>query len=272
MQLTKANYGAQGAAARLAEVAQLMWDRGWAEASGGNISVNVTEHYSGIRIDYRTFPIMKTARKYPALSHHHIFITAKGARMRDLKADTGGNMCLIKINHNGSGYQVLFEDPANPQVPSSELPAHIAIHNLLVERGGLEKAIVHAHVHELITLTHDPNLKNEASLNELLLKMHTETTFFIPDGIGYVPFEVPGSQAMARATFNALQGHKVVLWEKHGCLATGKDVHEAFDRIDILAKAASVYFACRKAGFEPEGLSKTQLGKIRNALPGDAEN
>lgn len=248
MQLNKTNYGAQGAAAQMAEIAQLLWEKGWAEASGGNISVNVTEFYSGIRLDYRTFPTIKLEKKYPALSHQHIFITAKGSRMRKMKEDTGNNMCLIKINGTGSGYQVLFENPDNPQVPSSELPSHIAIHQLLVERGGTEKAIVHAHPHELIALTHIPGLNNESSLNRLLLKMHTETAFFIPDGIAYVPFEVPGSLAIAKATLSALKDHKVVVWERHGCLALGKDVHEAFDRIDILAKAALIYLTARQAG------------------------
>lgn len=263
MQLNKANYGAQGAAAHLAEVSQLLWEKGWAEGSGGNISVNVTEHYSGIRLDYRTFPTIKLEKKYPALSHHHIFITAKGSRLRKMKEDTGNNMCLIKINGTGNGYQVLFEDPANPQVPSSELPSHIAIHHLLVERGGLEKAIVHAHPQELIALTHIPELNDEERLNQLLLKMHTETAFFIPEGIGYVPFEVPGSHAMARATMATLKDHKVVLWEKHGCMALGKDVHEAFDRIDILAKAALIYLTTRQAGFAPQGLTDAQLRAIR---------
>ena len=78
-------------------------------------------------------------------------------------------------------------------------------------------------------------------LNEILLKMHTETAFFLPEGIGYVGMEVPGSHELAKATLKSLKNHKVILWEKHGCLAVGQDVHEAFDRIDIIAKAARIY-------------------------------
>lgn len=91
-------------------------------------------------------------------------------------------------------------------------------------------------------------------MNEVLLNMHTETAFFIPEGIGYVPLAEPGSLALAKATLKSLKTHKIVLWEKHGCLATGKDVNEAFDRIDLMAKAAKIYLLGRMAGFSAEGI------------------
>lgn len=248
MQLNKTNQGAQAVAAEIAEVASFLWQKGWAEGSGGNISVNVTEYYTSIRIDFRTFTMVPLEVKYPSLAHNYLFITAKGSRMRNLAKDPGTGLCLIKISKTGDAYQVLFEDAESPLFPSSELPSHLAIHNLLVKQGQGEKAIVHTHADELIALTHDKYLQNEASLNELLLNMHTETAFFIPEGIGYVGMEVPGSQELAKANLKSLKNHKVVLWEKHGCLAIGKDVHEAFDRIDIMAKAARIYLMLNVKG------------------------
>lgn len=241
MQLNKTNQGAQGVAAEIAEVASLLWQKGWAEGSGGNISVNVTEHYPAIKMDFRTYPMIPLDVRYPALAHHHIFITAKGSRMRTLLKDPGKGICLIKISKKGDYYQVLYEDPENQLEPSSELPSHLAIHNLMVKRGEGERAVVHAHVDELVALTHDKNLQSEAKLNEILLNMHTETAFFIPEGIGYVSLETPGSQELAKATLKSLKNHKVVVWEKHGCLALGKDVNEAFDRLDLMAKSAKIY-------------------------------
>jgi rhamnulose-1-phosphate aldolase len=248
MQLNKTNQGAQGVAAEIAEVASLLWKKGWAEAGAGNISVNVTANYPGIHIDFRTFPMIPMEVKFPALAHNYIFITAKGSRMRNLLKDPGPGLCLIKISKKGDGYQVLFEDPENPLYPSSELPSHFAIHNHLVKQGQGGKAIVHTHCDELIALSHDKKLQSEAALNEVLLKMHTETAFFIPEGIGYVPLLTPGSQELAKATLKLLKDHRIVLWEKHGCLATGKDVHEAFDRIDMMAKAAKIYLLSRGLG------------------------
>lgn len=248
MQLNKTNQGAQDVAAEIAKVASLLWEKGWAEASGGNISVNVTEYYSGIHIDFRTFPMIPLEVKYPAIAHQYIFITAKGSRMRSLAEDPGAGLCLIKLSKKGDAYQVMFEDPESPVVPSSELPSHLAIHNHLVSKGQGEKAVVHSHVHELVALTLDKSLKSEKQLNDILLEMHTETAFFIPEGIGYVPLQAPGSEELAKATLKSLKNHRIIVWEKHGCLATGKDVHEAFDRIDLMAKAAKIYLTCKSAG------------------------
>jgi rhamnulose-1-phosphate aldolase len=248
MQLNKTNQGAQGVAAEIAEVASLCWNKGWAEGSGGNVSVNVTEFYPGIHIDFRTYPMIPMEVKYPAIAHHYIIITAKGSRMRTLAKDPGPGLCLIKISKKGDGYQVMFEDPETVIFPSSELPSHLAIHNLMVKQGQGEKAIVHTHVDELIVLTHDKKLQNESRLNEILLGMHTETAFFIPEGIGYVPLLEPGSVELAKANLKSLKNHKVILWEKHGCMAIGKDVHEAFDRVDLMANAARLYLLGRNAG------------------------
>jgi rhamnulose-1-phosphate aldolase len=248
MQLNKTNERAREAAARIGEVAMLLWEKGWAEASGGNISVNVTEFYPGIRIDFRTYPMIPLEVRYPSIAHNYIFITAKGSRMRNLGKDPGSGLCLIKISGKGDSYQVLFEDPESTLVPSSEILSHLAIHNLMVKQGKGEKAIVHAHVHELVVLTHDKYFRDEVRLNEILLKMHSETAYFIPEGIGYVPMEVPGSLNLAKATLKSLKSHKVVLWEKHGCLATGTDVHEAFDRIDLMSKAAKIYLLSKCIG------------------------
>ena len=173
--------------------------------------------------------------------------------MRSLAKDPGSGLCLIKISKKGDSYQVLFEEAESLLVPSSEIFSHLAIHNLMVKQGQGEKAIVHTHAHELVALTHDKNLRSEARLNEILLKMHTETAFFIPEGIGYVPLEVPGSLELAKATLKSLKNHRVILWEKHGCLATGKDVHEAFDRIDLIAKAAKIYLTGRSMGLSFKG-------------------
>jgi rhamnulose-1-phosphate aldolase len=263
MQLSKTNEDARKAAAGIAEIAGYLWEKGWAEGSAGNISLNVTEHYPGLHMDFRTFPMIALKKKYPKLAGNYIFITAKGSRFRHLAKDPGDHICLIKVSQAGDAYQLLFEDPSRQNQPSSELLSHLAIHNLLVERGGGDKAIVHTHPLEPVVLTHKNELHDEGKLNNILLKMHTETAYFIPDGIGYIPFKVPGSQEMADATLSKLMTHNIVLWEKHGSMAIGPDVHTAFDRIDMMAKAAKIFLLARDAGFDPAGMSEEELQKIK---------
>ena len=69
-------------------------------------------------------------------------------------------------------------------------------------------------------------------------------------------------------TVTALQKHRVVLWEKHGCAAAAADISEAFDYVDIMEKAASIFFVCKSSGYTPQGISDTQLAEIsRNFKP-----
>jgi rhamnulose-1-phosphate aldolase len=266
MELTKTNEKAMRVAMEIARVGSLLWEKGWAESGAGNISMDVTGFYGGISSDFRKLPKIPLKKTYKKLAGKYILITKKGSRMRDLAMEPGKNICIVKVGNKGTDYQLLFENEDNPNQPSSELSTHLAVQELLASGKSDEKAVLHTHPHELLSLTHIPEFRDEKRLNHLLWSMHTETVYFLPDGIGYVPYHMPGSAEIAEATYKALKKHRVVLWEKHGCLATGRDVVEAFDRIDILAKSARIYFICKNAGFTPEGLSDKQIAQIRRAI------
>ena len=264
MQLSKTNPGAQKVAREIASTARILWQKGWAESGAGNISIDVTEFYSGITMDFRTFPMTALEKVYPNLSSRYLLVTARGSRMRQLADNPADNICLVKTNKAGDAFQLLFEDPEKPNKATTELFTHLGLHNMIAARGSGEKAILHTHATELIALSHIPGLQDEEKLNEILLGMHSETVFFLPEGIGYVPFQLPGSMELADRTLEKLQTHQVVLWEKHGCLALGKSVPDAFDKIDMFSRAARIWLICRNAGYDPQGLSKEQLDQLRN--------
>jgi len=56
------------------------------------------------------------------------------------------------------------------------------------------------------------------------------------------------------------------MWEKHGVLAVGENLIEAFDMIDTLSKSAQIYMDSRMMGFIPEGLSDLQMDELREAF------
>jgi len=81
-----------------------------------------------------------------------------------------------------------------------------------------------------------------------------------------VPYELPGSVALANATLNELEDYDVVMWEKHGVFAKGKDVMDAFDQIDVLSKSAKIYIDAKCMGFEPDGMTDAQLREMTEAF------
>jgi rhamnulose-1-phosphate aldolase len=148
--------------------------------------------------------------------------------------------------------------------PTSELASHLAIQQQLLQKQALEKVVLHAHVTELVALTQLAPFTSEHAVNSLLWGMHPETILFLPDGVGFIPFTIPGTENIAMATLKGFENHKVVLWEKHGCMTIARTLTEAFDNLDILAKSARIYFLCKSAGQEPQGLNNLQLKEIRD--------
>lgn len=247
----------------MASVAEYIWHRGWAERNAGNMSVLVTDiiKQKNISDEGKHF---KLDIAYPELEGQYLLLSGGGTRMRNLARKPAKNTCLIYIGEGGKDY-ILFNSHSNTLLPTSELPTHLAIHEKLIKDGGKEKALLHTHVNELIALTQIAEYTNESAINDLIWGMHPETVLFIPDGVGFVPYSLPGTREIAQKTLEALDDHSLIIWEKHGCLAVSENLFDAFDQIDILAKAANIFFTCRNAGFEPMGMSKEQLDGIRKS-------
>jgi rhamnulose-1-phosphate aldolase len=251
----------------IAELGKYLWQKGWAERNAGNISVNINEYLS----NEQKFELQKVTaanlildKSYPAISGFFFLVTGTGKRMRDLAIDPENNALMICMNEAGNGYSILTFDGIKGNIhPTSELPTHLAIHEQLVKSGALERSVVHTHPNELIAITQIRQFCDQKALNHLLWGMHPETMVFIPEGAGFLPYMLPGSQEIAAATLQKFEKHKAVIWEKHGCLAIGRDVFEAFDLIDTLAKSAQIYFQCRSAGFEPEGLTEEKIAELK---------
>ncbi|HPM75727.1 MAG TPA: class II aldolase/adducin family protein [bacterium] len=123
--------------------------------------------------------------------------------------------------------------------------------------------MLHTHPQELIALTHLPQYLDQTALNRALWAMLPEVVILIPHGIGLIPYLRTGTQELATATATALEnGHRVTLWEKHGCLAAGRDIVEAFDLIDTANKAAQILLTCLQTGRAPQGLSREQIEEL----------
>ncbi len=245
----------------MASVADYLWHKGWAERNAGNMSVNVSGFIRD-EVPGDAGNVIPLATAFPSLEGQYLLLSGSGTRMRNLAAKPYRNVCLLRIGKGGTAY-TLYSDAKGKMMPTSELPTHLAIHAKLLGEGRTEKALLHTHVNELIALTQIREYTSEESINRLLWGMHPETLMFIPQGAGFVPYTLPGTGVIAEKTLEALASHNVVIWEKHGCLAVGDDLYEAFDLIDILAKSAGIFFTCRNAGYDPEGMTEEQLAEIR---------
>lgn len=249
---------------RIAEVAGYLWQRNWAEANGGNISVNLT-HLADP--DSREFckpsHAAQLAEPVADITGNIFYVTGAGKRMRDVAKSPLENGALIRITDHGKGFEIVSEHPVDP---TSELTSHLSIHDFLVRRRSNQKVVIHTHPTELIALTHCPPFLNRNYLTQMLWSMIPETRVLIPKGVGIVPYVLTGTTDMAKATITQLEKHDMVLWEKHGALAVSNDIMHCFDLIDTATKSARIYLVARAAGFEPQGLSQEQLDELAKAF------
>jgi rhamnulose-1-phosphate aldolase len=253
----------------VADLANYLWQKGWAERNAGNISVNLTDLMGEPEFELDQYPVFQLERSYESLANLYFFVTGTGKRMRDLAINPMKNACIIKMNKKGNAYHIISMNKRNLYNfrPTSELPTHLTVHNFLVRTGSKNKAVVHTHPNELVAMTQIPKFQSADMLNKTLWGMHPEAYVFVPRGAYMVPYLLPGSHKIADATIKGFeQGHDVVIWEKHGAFAIGETVSDAFDMIDILAKSAKIWFMAKQTGNEPEGLNDEQLQELKEAF------
>lgn len=263
-EIIEQNKALKGLIRETSEIAGYLWKRGWAERNASNISVNITGIWQEEINQNVSFPFYSLPVTYPKLAGSGFLVTGTGKRMRDLARKPLKNSLIIKLNVSGNGYWIISQNKDGEKfMPTSELPTHLGIHQMIAERRSNEKVVMHTHAHELVTLTHAKEFCDEVVLNKLLWSMHPETIIFVPKGVGFVPFRLPGSADIATETIKSLQNHDVTLWEKHGVVAIGKSVADTFDIIDILAKSARIFFLCRSANIVPDSFTDEQLNDLR---------
>ncbi|MDD5675957.1 MAG: rhamnulose-1-phosphate aldolase, partial [Chitinivibrionales bacterium] len=192
----------------VARIASYLWEKGWAERNAGNISVNMTGFFAATKKPASNARFIPLSRAYPALANMSLLISGTGTRMRNIAERPGDNLCLIHIAPDAD--RAFIAGTTMPTVkPTSELPAHLAVHEALALRKGPQKVVIHTHPDALVALSHIAQYKNESSLNAMLWSMHPETIVVLPEGAGFVPYQTPGSAELGAATGEALMHHRV---------------------------------------------------------------
>ena len=250
---------------QVAEVAGYLWQKGWAERNGGNITINIMEYVDEAM---KALPAIDAPRSIgktlPHLKGCWFYCKGTGKRMRDLAREPMANGSIIRILEDCARYEIVADAVV---APTSELPSHLAVHDYLLAKGSPYRASLHTHPIELVALTHSKKWMEKDVATRMLWSMIPETKAFCPRGLGMVPYLLPSSVELADATLRTLdEGYDVVMWEKHGVFAVDTDIMSAFDQVDVLNKSALIYIAAKNMGFEPEGMSEAQMKEMSVAF------
>ena len=224
--------------------------RFWSEANAGNMSLRL-DALSAFLSGQKLEPIYtkELTKSYPNLAGMLIAITGTRKRMRDTSLSLKETIGIVRIGEDGDVYETVW----GSKEASTELPAHLGIHNMLVQERSEYRAVLHTHPTTIVSLTQLPNLQNSETLNSVLYNLHPETRMLMPEGIVYLDYDVPGSYSLGDRTAEALRTSRLVVWAYHGVVAIGESLDRAFDRVELIEKAAEIYWNIRAMGAEAGG-------------------
>jgi L-fuculose-phosphate aldolase len=134
----------------------------------------------------------------------------------------------------------------NTETPSSETPMHLAIY-----AATKAAAVVHTHSPEVIALS--------AGRQELPAIHYAITGLGGP--VRVAPYVRFGSEGLAAAAVEALDGRSAVILRNHGAVTYGRDLAQAYDRALLLEWLARTYRLALCYG-EPAILSAAELDEV----------
>ncbi len=248
------------------DVASYLWQRGWAEANGGNLSIRLREDQLPA-LQPHSKEWVPLPRRVEGLGGERFFVTGSGRRFRDLAKQLRPNACLVELSNDGTAFRLIWGGESADFRPTSELASHLALHESLAQAKRPQRLVLHTHPMDLIALSHLSAYKDEARFSRALISMMPEVKVLLPRGVGYVPYAIPGTVELAEATGNALaRGFDVILWEMHGALAVAEEIQWAFDLLDTANKGAAIFLRGLATGETPQGMSDNQLVELGQAF------
>lgn len=248
----------------MSEVTSNMWKYGWDERNGGNVSyiLDEAEVAQFIDINYvlRTikpaFPMLELAGKY-------FIVTGSGKYFKNVVSDPELNLGVVRVSEDGEQLELLWGFRGNG-VPTSELAAHFMSHIERLKADPNHRVVLHTHATNVIAMTFIHELE-ENKFTKTLWEMCTECIVVFPDGVGVIPWLVPGTPEIGRATAQKMQTNRVVVWPQHGIYGAGQTMDEAFGLIETVEKAAQIYMLIAPHSIK-QRITESQLRSLAEAF------
>ncbi len=217
-----------------------MYDHGWDERNGGNISLLVDEEelarYLDVSHPLRSIP---TGFDAPTLDGRCFLVTGTGKYFKNVQYDPENNLGVIRVTDSGRTAELLW-GYADGGSFTSELPAHLMSHAVRLAENPANRVIMHCHPANLLAMTFVHDL-DERAFTRTLWQMCTECMIVFPDGIGVLPWMLCGTNEIGEATAEKMRRSRLVVWGQHGIYGAGADLDETFGLIETAEKAAEIY-------------------------------
>ncbi len=230
------------------------------EGAAGTISVCLRWPME-LRTRFPLVSEMELPEPVPELAGATFLVTGAGRRLREILDEPTASIACIVVNEGGKAGKLYTSYQKRFERVTSEFNSHLAVHyNQILASNTNFHAIIHAQPVHLTYLSHIPRYQDEQYLNTHLLRWQPETIINLPEGIGFIPFRIPGSPELMAASVDSLRRHRIVIWAKHGVMARSDvSVKRAADRVEYAETAAKYEYLNLSAGELGEGLSAEEI-------------
>ena len=233
------------------------------EGAAGNISVCLRWP-----VELRTrFPIIDEVKlpvSVPEIAGATFLVSGSGRRLREIKDEPTANIAGLFVNEGGRTARLFTAQNCRFERVTSEFNSHLAVHYDQIRTSNTNfHALIHAQPLHLTYLSHVPRYRDEQYLNLHLLRWQPETIINLPEGIGFIPFCLPGSAELMSSTVAVLREHRIVIWAKHGVMArSDESLKHAMDLVEYAETAAKYEQLNLSLGEIGEGLSEAEIRAI----------
>ena len=217
-----------------------MYQHGWDERNGGNISLLLDEadvaEYLDVNNLIRDIP---TGFEAPTLGGKYFLVTGTGKYFKNVQVDPAANLGLVKLTDGGKTAQLLWGFTDGGRF-TSEFPAHMMSHAARLAVDSDNRVVMHCHPANLLAMTYVHDLDSRA-FTRTLWQMCTECIVVFPDGVNVLPWMLCGTTEIGAATAEQMGTARLVVWAQHGIYGAGRDLDETFGLIETAEKAAEIY-------------------------------
>jgi rhamnulose-1-phosphate aldolase len=216
------------------------WDKNWHERNGGNLSYRMKDSDVEKVKDELNFESQwqDIGGKVPDLACEYFMVTGSGKFFRNVQLKPEANVCIIVLDDKGEKFKIVWGLTEGGR-PTSELPSHLMNLEVCKKRDENIRVVYHCHPTNIIALTFVLPLDDRVFTRELW-EMATECPVVFPNGLGVVPWMVPGGRDIAIATSKIMETKDFAIWAHHGAFACGTDFDIAFGLMHTVEKAAEV--------------------------------
>ena len=216
-----------------------MYNHGWDERNGGNISLLLDENEVKEYLDLIPIRVLETGFEEPELNGMLFLVTGTGKYFKNVQYAPDVNLGIVRLAENGAKAELLWGFSDGGRF-TSEFPAHMMSHAARRRIDSDNRVIMHCHPANLLAMTYVHDL-NEKAFTRTLWQMCTECIVVFPDGVNVLPWMLCGTNEIGAATAEKMETARLVVWAQHGIYGAGKDLDETFGLIETAEKAAEIY-------------------------------